>query len=297
MSLKHIASAIGSSMHALAAGGPPDRPAFQLPVDEQGPQQFLMPAHFGTMPVGEGSLEYRDVTTMAVSYRTDPVRLARFLPRPMRVAEEPLITIFYAMNRAVDWLAGGGYNLMGVNAAVRFEGEVDQLDGNFCLALWENDATPITFGRELLGIPKMFAEIDDPDVLGGRWSAACHHRGHRFLDISIADLEQQSEQTLVAAAEASIHANWLGWKYIPNTGAPGAAVSHATLVPTSAQPRELWLGRGAVVWNMLTWHEHPTQSHIIQALAELPILEHGIASVTRGATSLQAPGKTLRALR
>jgi hypothetical protein len=298
MSLKEVAAAVVGSMRAIAAGAAPsDRPAFQSENDGQTGQQYMMPAHFGAMPVGEGSLEYLDVTTMAVSYLTDPDRLARLLPHPMRVAAEPRITLFYAMNRQVEWLAGGGYNLLGVNAAVRFEGEVDQLDGDFCLALWENDATPITFGRELLGIPKMYAEIDDPTVLGGRWSAAAHHRGHRLVEMTVDDLKPLPPDQVAAAAQASIDANWLGWKYIPNTGAPGAAVSHATLVPTSAQPKEVWLGRGEAQWHELTWQQHPTQSHIVNALRELPILEYRLASVSRGATSLQAPGKTLRALR
>ena len=88
----------------------------------------------------------------------------------------------------------------------------------------------------------------------------------------------------------------MGWKYIPNTGRPGAAVSHATLVPTAARPNEAWSGEGQVDWHPLTWEQNPTQFHIVNALAELPILEYRYAVVTKGATTLSVPGQSVREL-
>ena len=74
------------------------------------------------------------------------------------------------------------------------------------------------------------------------------------------------------------------------------AVSHATLVPNRALPEEMWVGKGEVNWQRLTWEQNPTQAHIANALKELPVLEYGPAVVMKGATSLQVPGRSVREL-
>ena len=41
--------------------------------------------------------------------------------------------------------------------------------------MWENLADPILTGRELQGIPKIFASIDDITIGDDRWSASANH--------------------------------------------------------------------------------------------------------------------------
>ena len=84
--------------------------------------RYLMPAHFGVpkMPKPPSGW-YHDVTTMNVRYLTDREKLQALLPHPFKVAEEALVTVTYARSRDVDWLAGRGYNLISVNAAVVFD--------------------------------------------------------------------------------------------------------------------------------------------------------------------------------
>jgi hypothetical protein len=60
--------------------------------------QYFMPTHFGARLPGKASARYLDVTSIAVSYLTDPARLARCLPAPFEVTEEPRITVFYAFS-------------------------------------------------------------------------------------------------------------------------------------------------------------------------------------------------------
>ena len=91
-------------------------------LDPQG--SYMMPAHFGPRPFSpKSSGWYRDVTSMTVAFVTEREALAAYLPAPYRVADIPVVTITYACNRQVDWLAGHGYNLVAVNAAAVFEGE------------------------------------------------------------------------------------------------------------------------------------------------------------------------------
>jgi len=256
-------SALAGSMGALSAGaGVQAAPAgrnFQF--DPR--RQYQMPAHFGERFRGQSSARYLDVTRMGVSYLTDPDKLIQYLPAPFEVGAEARITVHYGMNREVEWLAGAGYNLLGVDAQVRFNGKVDQLEGGYCLVLWENETDPILTGRELQGIPKIYADIEDHTVIRGVWRATASHRGHKIV----------------------------------NTGRPGAAVSHATVFPVSSSPKQIWLGKGEVEWQRLTWEQNPTQAHIVNALKELPILEYGPAFVSKGSTNLSVPGRPVRQIR
>jgi len=109
----------------------------------------MMPAHFGSSKRPDNaSMWYRDITSMVVPFRTDREQLAAYLPAPFEVAEDAIVTVTYACNRQVDWLAGHGYNLIAINAAAIFRGEEETMEGDYTLVIWENLADPILTGRE-----------------------------------------------------------------------------------------------------------------------------------------------------
>jgi acetoacetate decarboxylase len=72
---------------------------------------YIMPAHFGGWPGRPQAATYHDVTSIAVSYETDPGMLTAFIPEPFEMTESAL-SIQYSMCRRVDWMGGGGYNLI-----------------------------------------------------------------------------------------------------------------------------------------------------------------------------------------
>jgi len=260
--------------------------------------QYMMPAHFGLRPRGRGPApEYHDVTTMSVTYLTDGEMLSQYLPEPFSIHPEPLIHVSYSMNREVDWLAGGSYNLIGVNTSVVFNGEVDKnVIGTFCLVMWENDCDPIIAGREYLGIPKVYADIEDHSIIEGEWRTSASLRSHKILDLEITGLEAVSAADVKEMNVRAKDGNWMGWKYVPNTGEPGAAVSHATCNPTSGGTRQAWTGAGKVDWHRLTWEQNPAQCHIVNALADLPIIEYRRAMVLKQGTALETADRKLRML-
>ena len=93
---------------------------------------YMMPTHFGPRPMSpKSSGWYRDVTLMVVPFLTDRDALAAYLPEPFEVAVDPVVTVTYARNREVDWLAGHGYNLIGVNAAAVYRGEKETRQGQY----------------------------------------------------------------------------------------------------------------------------------------------------------------------
>jgi acetoacetate decarboxylase len=260
------------------------------------PESFYqMPFHFGPR-ARRGSAIYNDVTTIAVTYLTDRQRLAQYLPEPLEVGPEALVTVSYSLNREIEWLAGGCYNIIGVNASAIFKGKVDEVAGSYALVLWENLTDPILTGREIQGIPKIYADIPDHTVYDGVWQAGASYRGHKIVDVMIKGLLPIPETDVKNIEAMARNGNWMGWKYIPKTGEPGAEVSHATLFPTEPTFKEGWIGTGDVTWHRLTWEQNPTQFHIANALQSLPILEYRSAVVLKGSVNLM-PSTPVRALR
>jgi 3-hydroxybutyryl-CoA dehydrogenase len=260
--------------------------------------RYLMPAHFGVpkMPKPPSGW-YKDVTTMNVRYLTDREQLQALLPHPFKVAEEALVTVTYAQSRDVDWLAGRGYNLISVNAAVVFEGDEEELEGSFALVVWENLADPILSGRELTGIPKIFADIDDHTITDGEWRCGASHFGSAIVDLSIRDLTAPTaEQIAAAQAEEASKDNPMAWRYIPAVGGFGAAISEPTIYPSKNVITEAQIGEGHIEWHRLTWEQNPTQFHIVNKLADLPVLEYQPAIVTNGSTNLLLPERWPRSL-
>jgi len=260
------------------------------------PESFYqMPFHFGPR-ARRGSAVYNDVTTIAISYLTDRERLAKYLPAPFEVGPEALVTVSYALNREIEWLAGGCYNIIGVNVSAVFKGKVDEIAGSYALVLWENLTDPILTGREIQGIPKIFADIPDHTIYDGVWRTGASYRGHKIVDLVIKDLQPLPDAEVKNIETMARSGNWMGWKYIPKTGEPGAEVSHATLFPTEPTFKEAWIGAGEVTWHRLTWEQNPTQYHIANALEALPILEYRSAVVLKGSVNLMVPDKPVRAL-
>jgi acetoacetate decarboxylase len=260
---------------------------------------YMMPAHFGPRPKSsKTSSWYRDVTSVMVPFLTDPESLAAYLPPPFEVAAEPVVTVSYARNRDVDWLAGHGYNLLAASAAVTYHGKEEVLQGNYCLVMWENLTDPILTGRELQGIPKLYADIPDHQDVDGNWSVTASHFGHRFFDMQVGGLRATTEAEIssyLTAAEGKD--NPLAWRYIPGVGGFGVGLDQPTTFPSENHITEAWVAEGGLEWQNLSWEQNPTQHHIINALAALPVKEYLPAMVTRGSSNLVLPERLPRALR
>ena len=156
-------------------------------------KNYLMPAHFGPRYTGKKTSGwYHDVTTMMVSYVTDREALLKLLPDCFDVPEMPIITVAYACNKKIDWLAGHGYNLIGVHASVIYKGEKEKMVGSYTLVMWENLTDPILAGREMQGISKIYADIPDHSMVNDVWRTKAHHFGHDILDMSLTNLVEVS---------------------------------------------------------------------------------------------------------
>ena len=240
---------------------------------------YLMPAHFGGSPLS--SYTYAHVRTVGVTYRTDPDALSRYLPECLEITE-PAIEIGYAENHGVEWMAGGSYNLVAVNVPVRYRHGRETITGSYALVVWESKATPILGGREQTGIPKIFADVGDLHQIGDRLFGTVSFEGATFLRV---DARRTGALSAVELADFNRHAghlNWFGWRYIPNVGRNGAALNHPTLYPIDYDYTAVWQADAVVDWQQVTWEQNPTQAHIIEALATLPLESYEGCVVTEG---------------
>lgn len=244
---------------------------------------YRMPAHFGGTP-GSGlhNLQYDDVSSIAISYRTDEAKLSQYVPDAFAISE-PVVQVSYQKCCGVQWMGGGHYTLIAVMTPARHI--ASGTEGHFVLVIWENKTAPILGGREETGMPKIFADIPDYHRLGERITANASHEGRVFLE-----LELNGEKAFTAgelSAMSGSRVNQLGWRYIPNIGRPGAALSHATLYPVDATFLAGSSGTGKVAWTKADPAFNPLQAAIINALADLPVLEYKTCVFAKMVTNLR----------
>lgn len=260
---------------------------------------YMMPPHFGPRYIGRKSSGwYRDVTVMAISYVTDREKLAAYLPEKFTVADPATVTVYYACNKQVDWLAGHGYNMVGVNCNVIFDGEDGPIEGTYALVIWENLTDPILTGRELQGIPKVYADIPDHSIIGDVWRCNASHFGHKIIDMDIRDLCAPTLDEVAAAQKAQEGKdNPMAWKYIQQSGSFEPCVDEYNTFPSENKVKQVLVGEGRLNWNTLSWEDNPTQYHIVNAMAALPVLQYLPAIVTKGSVNLVLPDRPTRVIK
>ncbi|TWU07568.1 acetoacetate decarboxylase family protein [Stieleria varia] len=277
-------------------GSSSSKPMVSLRGRIEAEPNWLMPIHFGPIEWGGdqqvGAPQY-EVTAISLKYVTDEEQLTKYLPVGFELDGPPLLNITYSQNTEISWLAGGQYNIVAVTAHVRFNGEQDVLTGEYALVLWENLAEPILAGREALGIPKIHGDIEDHRISNGIWSTRLSKNGSAILDLEASNAEKVETAQLKTLRDSAMNHRLLGWKYIPNENCTAPLVSYATVLPSKSVVHEAWSAQGNLDWHTQAWKTNPTQSHIVNALASLPIVEKKSCTITRSSKTLLS-GKARR---
>jgi hypothetical protein len=153
--------------------------------------------------------------------------------------------------------------------------------------MWENLADPIITGRGEVGQPKFFAEIPDTRFANGAYHCVASWMGFQFLELRVSETLMTSDPPL----RQSELEGTLMLKYIPRTGEWGEAeVCQVTftLMDTPDLTVE-WRkpSTGTIAFRRAAWADLPTMYHVVNSLAELPVLAPRGASIeqTRGGKS------------
>lgn len=250
-------------------------------------QMYHMPTHFGPATGPRRGPDGRrfdcrnnpKVTALRVSFLSNADQLEALLPPGFSLHGEPIVTVEATYMKEIEWLAGRGYNMLGVTIPARFDGAVDKVSGPFLLVLWENLADPIITGREELGFSKIYCELPEICVMPESASAQASWLGFQFLDVRVDGLKPRTESAPASAADGLLH-----YKYMPRTGDWGSAdVEYAVMTPagSNATVHEDLVGSGSLQWNPARWEDLPTFYQAVNALAELEVKQFLGSSLTR----------------
>lgn len=234
-------------------------------------------------PWESGGMRYGRITSLSVRFRTERAAVERCLPHPFGVDKDPLIAVTLQQCEDVDWLAGRGYNLVGVDvASAVFDGRRDRdVHGSYCIVMWEDMCEPILGGREHSGVPKVFADIDGIQINDRAWECNVARFSHTFLTFSASELTPLNDAACRKMERARRDATWMCYKYIPTLENDGADVSYATVYPSSGQCAAAWTGKGHLQFRPATFKQVPTQHEVINLLAALPVLEVESATLAK----------------
>lgn len=252
---------------------------------------YRMPATFGPRtgprqgPDGGkfANVDHPKATTVSISFLSDAAQLQALLPAGFTLAGEPVVSVAASYTKDIEWLAGRGYNMLGVRIPATFNGSEDEVTGSFLSVLWENLTDPILTGRDELGVPKIWCELPEPEITDDTVTISASWLDYCFLNLSISGLTEESAAGKVASqgsGEGDLHL-----KYIPKTGAWGESdVCYVTHIPAETPNKkvvQLWSGQGELSFHEARWEDMPTQYNIVNALAALEVLEYRNATMSR----------------
>jgi Acetoacetate decarboxylase (ADC) len=253
-----------------------------------------MPTHFGPadgprqLPddVVVDPKRSRRTLSVTASYLTDPALLERHLPEGFTLAGEPVVTVEFHHMTDIDWLAGRGYTMIWVSWPATFAGGRDRATGKFLAVVWENLADPIITGRDEIGHPKLYADIEGPRRWNGVQICTAGWMGFRFLELHVSQLHEAETNQQGPASDGT-----LMLKYKPRTGAWGETdLCQVTLTPAADPDKHIEqreTGVGTVRFYKADWSDLPTLHHVVNALAALPVVEArgGTVTLSRGGKS------------
>jgi acetoacetate decarboxylase len=250
---------------------------------------YRMPTHFGPSPgprqipagATQDSTRSPRKTLITVSFLTEAPALERHTPEHFELAGEPVVTVEFHYMTDIDWLAGRGYTMIQLWWPVIFNGERDRVTGRFLAVMWENLADPIITGRGEVGQPKLFAEIPDSQFENGTYYCVASWMGFQFLEARISERSKPGNPPLQQPEQEGT----LMLKYIPRTGEWGEAeVCQTTFTPINTPDLTVEWRKpavGTISFRRASWADLPTMYHVVNALADLPVLAPRGASIAR----------------
>ena len=260
--------------------------------------RYRMPVVFGPAPGPrqhpEGRMWTREETAvmsaewMAVKCRSERTAVEALLPPGFSLRGEPVLSVSCAWFKNLYWLAGRGYGILCVDVPATYRGKTETLDGAYCPAIWEGAPDAVMTGREELGFPKLFADIPEIewDRAAGRARCSASWFKHRFFDIEVSGLTETFDRKSLPGSGGGAQ---LYYKYVPRSsvgGREGADAAYVTTAAPSAKTESTsenidfdgfefrkWRGQGTVAWHSATFEQLPTTFHVVNGLAQLPMLE------------------------
>lgn len=190
------------------------------------------------------------------------------------------------------WLGGGGYSHFGlyIHGVQYTKKDGSKICGTYMPLLFESLTDPIVSGREELGMPKLYCQVDIyPRANSYRMKASW--QGAQFAELAINNLEEMDPKTDAGIIGGENDDGILVHRYIPKVGIRGEAdAEYSVVVPHSEEsgkvPSTVHTLRkttnATIDIDPMDWEALPTLHHVVSTLAEIPIYEVVGAKVVEG---------------
>lgn len=272
---------------------------------------WRMPVSFGPMPGPRQDFFGRPrdgskakFTTASVKFKSSRTVLENLFPTEklkFAVADTTAYaTLAVTQLDNLEWLGGRGYSHFGLYIhGVQYTKENgDTTTGTYLPVLFENLADPILSGREELGFPKLYCELDLKKD-GQNWTLDASWMSSKFCSLTISGLEEHAATNGDVPAETASSPKEEGLffhKYVPATGSLGskergqADVQYTAFLPSDEEAKTvekkvektLKASGAEVKFDALDWKALPTLHHIVERLKEIPVYEVVEAKVVEG---------------
>jgi hypothetical protein len=236
-----------------------------LNIDED--KYYSMPVFFGGHPL-RAKASMGDCEGVTLRFRSEASFLKRFLPEGFAL-EMPELRFGYYECRKVSWLQGQSLSIFMVSIPVAYVGSDEGMTGILPLALWHNNVYSILSVREEAGMPALYGEIGSKRTGNANLLVTAGFADAPFAEQEFQEVAPLSEMD-VDKLNMWMPSRQFGWRYIPNLGAPGAALSHATMMPCHVTAVSGWSGDGKIAWHKESFVRYPHQEHVLEALARIP---------------------------
>jgi acetoacetate decarboxylase len=233
-----------------------------------------------------------------IKFKTSATLLRNLFPNSKYFFEKPdtVATASYSIETLENmaWLGGGGYTLLALYVhGVNYREENGTVrKGVYCPIMLENLTDPILTGREELGVPKMYSDIDITRSDESSFVAKASWRGATWGQFELQNLQKKDASTV--PTEAGESGGLLLHKYIPGTGSNKPDADYDVLLVNDLEEPAVQSFQTAhpadvrFEINKLGWKQLPTLHSVISRLADLPVLEvlEGSLTKTQGVTDL-----------
>lgn len=236
--------------------------------------------------------------TASIKIKTSRTLLKNLLPNPSYgfsgTGSVAYVTFSQTSLKGLDWLAGGGYNHMGlyIHGIEYKKPNGEALKGSYLPVLFEDFADPIISGREEIGFPKVFSSIDvnkrqESHYVSTSWRGAVWGR------MTLTGLKEAKHDPEQSTTASPTDEGLLVHRYMPRVGNDQRGKPEAeypvfvnfgqeqVTVPSRIN-RVLKAEHADLHIDGLDWNQLPTLHHIISRLVEIPIYEVVEAGVVEG---------------
>lgn len=236
--------------------------------------------------------------TASIKFKTSATFLKNLFPTES-FSFESAGTVAYASFSTttlgnMTWLGGGGYNHFGlyIHGVQYTKRDGTTITGTYMPLLFESLADPIVSGREELGMPKVYCQIDIHRRKKS-YHMQASWQGAKFCDFSLQDLTKSESTLETGTIGGETDYGILVYRYIPAVGRNmrgksdceyAIVVPHedeAKIVPAKVKAVERTT-KAAVSFNKLDWNALPTLYHIVSVLTDIPIYEVVSSKVVEG---------------